>query len=283
MKILGDYHTHTYYSDGQAAVIEMVRVAKENGLHEIAITDHSMGKWSRRFKRSNFEKLCGDVESARSEMPVLVGVESNLISTNGRIDVDNVMREKLDILLFGVHILVLYSPSAFLTFCLPNLFFRCIRFTPKFQVRYNTKVVKRVIEKNKVDIWTHPNKYFKLDVMDVAKACIERGTLIELNSRKISFRPIDFERMAAIGAKFVINSDAHSTKRVGDIARVEEFLKNCDYDPKVIINLNKTFTEYKHGNISGRNQSGNIDEQVHINEPEPEEKPKQGKFFRRKS
>jgi histidinol phosphatase-like PHP family hydrolase len=102
-----------------------------------------------------------------------------------------------------------------------------------------------------------------LDVVDVARVCAGRGTLIELNSKKISFRPIDFERMAQVGAKFIINSDAHSPKRVGDIARAEEFLKNCDYDQSIIINLNQTFTEYKSGkkggdeNISERNQDGN--------------------------
>ena len=276
MKILGDYHTHTVYSDGKASVIEMVRAARERGLEEVAVSDHSMGKITQALRRKSFDKMCGEIESARSEMPVLIGIEANVVSTNGDIDVDENMRKKLDIVLLGVHVLVFYSFRSMFTFYLPNMLFRFFRFFPKYQVRYNTKVVKRAIEKNDIDIWTHPNKYFKLDVVEVAKTCAERGTLVELNGKSISFRPIDFERMAATGAKFIINSDAHSVKRVGDIARVEEFLKNCDFDPSNIINLNQTWTQYKKGELNEddvplRNQERDI---------EPETK-RRGFFSRR--
>ena len=262
MTILGDYHTHTRYSDGSASVIEMVRVAKERGLKEIAITDHSVSKTYRGLKKKNFERYRGEVESARAELPVLVGVESNVVSVDGHIDVDDEMRKKLDILLFGVHIMILYSVRGLFTFCLPNLFFNLIHYVPKFQVRRNTEIVKRVIEKNDIDVWTHPNKYFKLDVVEVARTCAHRGTLIELSSKKISYRPVDFERMAALGCKFIINSDAHSTKRVGDTARAEEFLKNCDYNPACIINMNQTFTDYKSKKESNENTENNQERDI---------------------
>jgi len=273
VKIHGDYHMHTTYSDGRASVMEMVQTAKERGLKEIAITDHGVGKITKTLRKSGLEKQIGEIESARSEMPVLVGVEANIISTTGCIDVSDEMREKLDIVLCGVHVLVFFSLRAFFGFCLPNLFWRLIRFTPKFQKRYNTQIVVRAIEKNHIDILTHPNKYFKLDVVEVAKACAERGTLIELSSQKISFRPIDFERMQAVGAKFIINSDSHSTKRVGDTIRVEEFLKHCDYKHSAIINLHKTFTQY-------RTEKENPDHDITERDKERDSKPKTG-FFKR--
>jgi putative hydrolase len=258
MKILGDYHMHTKYSDGKDAVSDMVRRAKERGLTEIAITDHGFGKIFKGLKMRQFEKLRGDIQSARGEMPVLFGVESNMVSTRGHIDIPEKWLEKFDIMLFGVHLNVAYSFRAMVGFVFPNLFFKFIlNHTPKFMVRRNTKIVKRVIEKNKIDIWTHPSKYFRVDVVEIAKTCAERGTLIELNSKRISFRPIDFERMAATGASFIINSDAHCTRRVGDITKAEEFLKNCDYDPTKIINLNTIFTEWKkNGKLFERNQDG---------------------------
>lgn len=247
MKIYGDYHTHTVYSDGRSSIMDVVLAAKERGLSEIAITDHSVGKIAKSLRKRDFKKYLAEIKSARSELPVLIGVEANIINTNGLIDIDEKMRKKLDIVLCGVHILVFYSLRALFTFCLPNLFFSAIRFTPKFQIKYNTRVVQKAIQENDIDIWTHPSLYFKIDVVEVAKTCAERGTLVELNSSRISFRPIDFERMAKVGAKFIIGSDAHKIGRVGDIARVEEFLKNCDFEPKAIINLNKTFTEFKNG------------------------------------
>ena len=245
MKIIGDYHMHTRFSDGKDTVIEMTRAAKEKGLSEIAITDHVFGHFGAGVRRRNFENLRGQVESARGQMPVLLGLESNLTSSDGRIDVDKEMRKDLDILLFGVHIRVLYSFGIFLTFLLPNLFWQVIHWTPKGRVRKNTKIIQRAIEKNDIDIWTHPNLYAKVDVVEVARTCVDRNTLIELNGKRIKFRPIDFERMLAVGAKFIIGSDAHSTKRIADTERVEEFLKNCDYDENDIINLVQSYTEYR--------------------------------------
>jgi len=125
------------------------------------------------------------------------------------------------------------------------MFWKIIRWTPRRRIGKNTEIVQIAIEKNDIDIWTHPNRYFKLDVVEVAKTCAARGTLLELNSKRISIRPIDFERCLAVGAKFIIGSDAHTPKRVGDFARVEEFLKNCDYKEDDIINLKQTWTQYK--------------------------------------
>ena len=265
MKIHGDYHTHTCFSDGKTTIIEMVRTAKERDLREIAITDHSLNKIFKGFRKRNFERYCNECESAKSEMPVLIGLETNVVSVDGHIDIDDEMSEKLDIVLFGVHVAIFYSFRGFFTFFLPNVFFNMIHYVPQWLVRRNTKIVKKAIEKNIIDIWTHPNRYFKIDVVEVARTCAERETLIELNSKRISFRPVDFERMVGLGAKFIINSDAHTPKRIGETSRVEEFLKNCDYNPADIINLTQTYTEYrnkgKNDDIIGTDQERNTQEQ----------------------
>jgi len=257
MKIFGDYHMHTVYSDGRATVLEMAVAAKKRELLEIAITDHGYSKILNGMRKRNIDKTIGEIESARSELPILLGIESNLTNTRGGIDVPKNLRDRFQIVLFGVHLNVAYSPWAILTFLLPNIFWRAIHFTPRFQKRYNTKLVKRAIEKNQIDIWTHPNRYMRVNVVEIAKTCQERGTLVELNARRISFRPIDFERMAATGAQFIIGSDAHAPRRVGEISRAEEFLKNCDYNPQNIINLNTTYTEWKNAKLSNKSQIGN--------------------------
>ena len=258
MKVLGDYHMHSNFSrDGRASVIEMVRAAKDKGLSEIAITEHGFGAWYNGMRKKNFDRWIGEVESARAEMPVLMGIEASLVSRSGRIDIDDEALKKFDIILFGVHLAVIYSLRAFFFFFMPNMFWKMIRWTPAGRKRKNTKAVINVIENNRIDIWTHPNRYFKLNVVDVAKVCAERGTLIELNTKRISFRPIDFERMLRAGAKFIINSDAHNVNRIGETTRAEEFLKNCDYGEDDIINIKNTFTEYKKKNDNdnaGRNQ-----------------------------
>jgi len=271
VKLQGDYHTHTRFSDGKNNVIDMVRAAKEKGLREFAITDHSINKIINGFRGRNFDRYQGEIESARAEMPMLVGIEANVVSTSGRIDLDRRMEGKTDIVLCGVHVMVIFTPWAFLTFLLPNVFFRLIHWTPQFMRRRNTNIVTRAIRNNDVDVWTHPNRYVRLNVLEVARVCVERGTLIELNGKKISFRPIDFEKMRALGAKFIVNSDAHNTQSIASVARVEEFLKNCDWEQSDIINLNQTYTEYKNAKSTDANQDGNPGA----------EKPKRGIFGRR--
>ena len=38
---IGDYHTHTNYSDGKGSVMDTALAAKQRGLKEIAVTDHA--------------------------------------------------------------------------------------------------------------------------------------------------------------------------------------------------------------------------------------------------
>ena len=258
MKILGDYHTHTKFSDGRATVLEMARAAKEKGLVEIAVTDHGFGMIVGGLRKRKVDNLRGEIQSAVAELPVLVGIEANLVNCRGDTCLDPESAKNFDIVIFGIHLRVLYGFRAFFSFLLPNLLCMATRYTPKWRIRANTQIVKRVIENNRVDIWAHPGKFFKVDVVEIAKTCAERGTLIELNGKRISFRPIDYELMAKAGAKFIINSDAHSTRRVGDTARVEEFLKYCDYNPADIINLTQTYTEYKKSAKGENTDDGNI-------------------------
>ena len=246
MKILGDYHTHSDNSDGKATVEEMIRAAKEAGLKEIAITDHAHGRWLlRKIKPKQYSMVkaltheCGE----KNGIKALFGVEANIIGTAGQIDFRCEEEYKnVDIVLCGFHRFV--KPAnimSFFTFLVPNWFCSMIRWCPKSLIRSNTEIVKRAISKNNIDVYTHPNRYFKVDVVEIAKVCATNGILIELNSKKISFRPIDFERMAATGAKFIISSDAHNTRRVGSIAKVIEFLKLCDYNESDIVNIGGTF------------------------------------------
>jgi len=254
MKILGDYHIHTDNSDGKATVEQMVHAAKSAGLTEVAITDHGHGRWFRGIKPKHYPMVKALVEKCGEENDIktLFGVEANITGTAGQIDFCcEEEYNNLDILLCGVHRFV--KPAnilSFFTFFIPNWFCSIIRFFPKSLIAKNTEVVKRALSKNNVDVFVHPNRYFKINVVEVAKVCAERGILIELNSKKISFRPIDFERMLAVGAKFIINSDAHTPRRVGVTAKVEDFLKLCDYKEDDVINLKGTFKR-RDPNLSG--------------------------------
>jgi len=285
MNILGDYHTHTDNSDGKGTVEQIVHAAKSAGLKEVAITDHGHGKWFGGIKPKQYSMLKALVEKCGEESGIraLFGVEANITGTAGQIDFREEDYNEVDIVHCGIHRLV--KPAniiSFLTFFLPNWFCGIFRFKPKSLRRKNTEVVKRALTENKVDVYAHPNRYFRVDVVEVAKVCAERGILIELNSKKISFRPIDFERMLAVGAKFLIGSDAHTPRRVGATSRVDEFLKLCDYNEKSIINISSTFKRkgvqkggIKIGTIESQDNQEDKDE-IH-SKREKRNKRKQGK------
>jgi putative hydrolase len=253
MEIQGDYHTHTDNSDGKATIEQMVHAAKSAGLREVAITDHGPNKLFGGIKPKQYSMLKALVEKCgeKNEIRALFGVEANITGSAGQIDFkcdeDGAL---VDILLCGFHRIV--RPANIInlfTFFIPNWFYGLIRYTPEHRMRKNTEAVKRALMENRVDVYVHPNRYFKVDVVDIAKVCAERGTLIELNSKKISFRPIDFERMLAAGAKFIICSDAHTPRRIGSVGKVADFLKLCDWNESDIINLKGTFKRGTYGGI----------------------------------
>ena len=254
MKVYGDYHTHTLDSDGVNTIDENVAAAKKRGLSEIGITDHA--HYRPRNKKKRLESaLLAKAQVLRSgknhEIKTYYGIECNVVGTDGDIDVLSDERRLYDYLICGIHMSV--QPKKFyqlFTYYIPNMFWFVMRrlginWTPKCLVRRNTQAVVRAIEKNNIDILSHPSRYFRVNVIEVAKACVARGTAMELNNKKISFRPVDFERMAAMGVKFVISSDAHKAENVGRMDRVADFLKLCDYDPSCILNLDKPFVRPK--------------------------------------
>ncbi len=254
MKVYGDYHTHTTDSDGVNTIDENIAAAKQRGLSEIGITDHAHRRPHSKKKRLE-SALMAKAQVLRSGkiygIKTFYGTECNVVGVDGDIDVSNDERKLYDYLICGIHMSV--RPKKFwqlFTYYIPNMFWFLmhrlkINWTPKSLIRKNTKAVINVIEKNNIDILSHPGRYFRVNVIDVAKACIARGTAMELNNKKISFRPVDFERMAAMGVKFVISSDAHKAENVGRMDRVGNFLKLCDFDPSCILNLDQPFVRPK--------------------------------------
>ncbi len=250
MKVYADLHTHTINSDGKNTIDENIRAAKARGLKQVAITNHSHWKLKRGKRREqilNITKAQTKKSGLEHGIEALFGIECNILNEAGDIDISTKERGMFDIVVCGIHPAVRpRNMFHWWGFFFPNLFWQFLRklkinFTPKSRIRRNTRAVVNAIERNNIDILSHPNRYFRVNVIEVAQACMNRGTVMELNNKKISYRPVDFERMAAMGVKFIINSDAHKAENVGRMDRVKEFLKLCDYDPSCIINLNKPF------------------------------------------
>ncbi|MEG2454591.1 MAG: PHP domain-containing protein, partial [Clostridia bacterium] len=69
MKFLGDYHTHTVYSDAVNTVEDVAQCAIRQGLKQVAITDHGfLNKWMSLTPRK-FEKEIVEVVEVQKRFP----------------------------------------------------------------------------------------------------------------------------------------------------------------------------------------------------------------------
>lgn len=240
MFLFGDYHTHTPYSHGKNTVSENVQVAKEKQLKQIAITDHGFGHSLFAVKRNKFNNLIAECKEAAKEhnIEVLVGVEANLISNYGDIDVTKEDYEKLDILLMGWHNFVKTTFKQKLSlFCL-NYFFNVFG-TPKWKKKKNTQAYINAIKKHPIDVITHLNYGMKVNTLEVAKFARDNNVLIELNGKRIKFTDEEMLEMAKENVKFIINSDAHSKNSVAETNKAINLITRLNIPEELIVNLNK--------------------------------------------
>ena len=56
MNLWGDYHTHTYYSDGKSSLEDNVKSAINKGLKQLAITDHSFSHIAHGITREKYDE-----------------------------------------------------------------------------------------------------------------------------------------------------------------------------------------------------------------------------------
>lgn len=254
MNLTADYHTHTPYSHGKNTVLENAVAAKKLGLKEIAITDHGFNHLLFGLKRKKLNDLRAEVKEAEklTGVKVLMGMESNLISLDGETDMRADDLDKFDIFLFGVHEVLKYRHfSDFYNIMLRNYTAYKFGKKPSQKVIDNTtKAYINAVKNNPVDILTHINYKCCCDLEEVAKACADYGTYIEINTKKRHISPEEADLIASTGVRFVIDSDAHSADRVGDTKIADELLKDCSFPLEQIDNIDGRlpkfrFAEYK--------------------------------------
>lgn len=222
MVLYGDYHTHTTYSrhkHGKGTVLENASVASNKGLKQIAITDHGFNHQFYGIRRKDIGNLREDILNARevTGVDILLGVEANLISLDGNVDVREEDFEFLDIFLMGYHRLV--KTTTFKDKVRLNWANDMAKiFKPSLEViNRNTTAFLKALDKYPIDILTHLNYGFQIDTIAVAKMAKQKGVYVELNGKRINFTDDEILTMASEGVKFIVDSDAHRPERVGEV------------------------------------------------------------------
>lgn len=202
-----DFHVHTSYSDGGGTAVAMVEAAEARSLEAVAITDHGP-ELSVGTPRDKLIFMLQDIELARRDagIPVLAGIEANVVDKLGAIDVGCEFIEKLDILVVGIHKLGgAISPFEF--------------------ARDYLERATHAIERNEVDVFAHPFYFHGYlasylawgDLEEFVRLAAERGVAMELNL-KYRTPDEDFLRLCMReGVKLSIGTDAHHAAEVGRI------------------------------------------------------------------
>jgi putative hydrolase len=237
-----DLHTHTTFSHGKGSIEDNVKAAVSRRLETIGISDHGPGHVTYGVKRSDISVMRSEVERLRPIYPgieILLGVEANIINPSGKLDVTKEESKQFDYLLAGYHYGVFGENPAFAlslhvqNFIVSGLFHK----STKTQEKLNTELTVRAIHENEIKILTHPGDKGAFDIGEIALACADRGTLMEISTWH-NWLTVDGIREAAkTDVRFVISSDAHTPERIGDYQGAVDRIKEAGLDFERVVNL----------------------------------------------
>lgn len=222
-QIAADLHTHTVVSNHAFNTItEMASKAKSLNYKAIAITDHgcampdSPHPWY-------FHNLCS-LPDILEGIPVLKGVEANVMGIDGHLDFEQTQLAKLDWVIASIH-----------SDCLPG----------KLTVEQATQLWLRVAENPYVDMIGHSEQAKHIyDYDAVTKVFAEKNKVVELNGNSYAVRPEGVGNMQRLalsckknGCKVALNTDAHSIYHLEKgVKHLYRMLEEIDFPEELIIN-----------------------------------------------
>lgn len=244
MKYYGDYHTHTYYSDGVSSVEENIISAIEKGLKEIAFTDHGYNSPNYgALSRKDFLKQGEEIERYRKkygrELKIYQGIEADIIGLDGTIDLEERELKQMEIVLVGYHSFARAKSFYDWRKIFINSFLSVIKNPSEETIKRNTATIINAIKRYPIDIICHINHLFKVDCKEVAKACADYGTYIELNAKHLNLTDEMFDSMLKTKADFIVNSDAHHYSKIGEFEVIEKLIEKHNLNRERIVNLGK--------------------------------------------
>lgn len=244
MKLIYDPHTHTYYSHGKNSVMEMVQAANEAGLSGIHITEHGPNHfYARRMDTSAYRRMRAEVDEAKKaypDMDIKFGIEANIISTEGDIDVNDEILPLFDVVNAGFHMMCkMKNMRSFFLLLLTTIAIKKLRFKFLSQgaMRRNTAAVIKMLDKYKINMITHPCSNYSFDIVAVAEKCVQKGTLLEINNPRRLANAKMIELVEPTGVLFALGSDAHKAQDVGNVANALAIVTEAGLPAERIVNV----------------------------------------------
>jgi len=244
MKLKADYHIHSVYSKnfhGKSTIEEIAERAAELGLEEIAITDHGPKQYLFGIKKNKIKEAKQKVIEMREKYPqikILFGVEADIINHDGDIDIYEELYELCDIILCGYHIAVTFSSLGdYMYFYVMNLLGKFNKSLSLKAEEKNTEAIVNALNKNKINILTHPGDKLKVNIDKIAAAAEKNGTILEISNKHGHLNADEIKIAAKYDVRFSIGSDAHIKDDIGNCENGIKKAIDAGLDLKRIINL----------------------------------------------
>ncbi|MEM3401693.1 MAG: PHP domain-containing protein [Candidatus Hadarchaeales archaeon] len=209
-----DLHLHTTYSDGVATQKEMIDTITKKGVVLGGLSDHGPGL-AVGIKKNRIEEMISGarVLQDQTDTKFLIGMEANIASDDGNLDIDDNIIRKLDFLIVGIHTLK-------------------TRRLDEMAKEYLARATNCILT-HKPDILTHPFFYHSdlfpylpsEEVRNFVKLLAERKVAIEIN---IKYKAPNIELLQMCleeGVLLSIGSDAHRVAEAGEIGWALEVLE----------------------------------------------------------
>lgn len=210
-----DLHVHTEFSDGRDQPEAMVEVAEARGLEILAITDHgpALHVGMRENQIADYLSTLMNLKKD-ADIRLLVGIEANVVNESGDIDIDEKTREKLDILIIGIHRLWFVSD-------------------PREMALAYLRSLVNAIRRHRIDVVAHPfqfhgdlSRFLTVDeiaeLLEVAASC---GTAIEVNEKYRAPGEDFYRTCLERGVLLSVGTDSHRAESVGKLDWVSAMLE----------------------------------------------------------
>ncbi|MFC1517954.1 phosphatase [Candidatus Margulisiibacteriota bacterium] len=230
MKPIADFHVHTIASGHAFSTIEeLAAAAKKKGLKYLGIAEHgpAMPGGPHEYYFHNLKILPEKIHGVR----ILKGIEANIISKKGELDLREVFLKRMEIVIASCHIVV--TPQ-------------------KMSAEENTRIYLNVLENKNIDVLGHiENPAFPIKVKEVVGAAKESGKIVEINNASFTVaRKGSYDTCVEImkelkqnNMKVMINSDAHISNLVGAIKEAWQIAKEIGIKKEQVINFSEELTE----------------------------------------
>ncbi len=198
----GDLQMHSTWSDGKNSIEEMLDACLARGYDYFAITDHSKalamtGGLDAEKLAAQWEEI-DEIASRRPEIRILKGMEVDILR-DGRLDLEDELLERLDVVLVSVHSLLDLPPTQ------------------------QTERILTAVRHPAVNILAHPTGRqinrrdpMQFDLEAVLQCASEHDVIVELNAHpdRLDLKDSHLIRAKELALKVVISTDAH---RIGDL------------------------------------------------------------------